>query len=452
MTLGSFTLLLGAGCTKEKLVETTNLQIVEVRDTVFLVGDTTFISGDTLYLPIALPTQFIGYFPYQGWVGDTVRLFGNALQPPFTCTLNGVSATVFQESASIVAMVVPSGATTGAISSSTGGSTLSSPSAFVVTPVTMEPPTYSHFTPQYGGVGDTVTVYGSDFVDGLTTVLFGGYPATVVAVSNNTIEFIVPAEHGNGIITVINGGVVEVFPTEFAFYIGLPSPVVEQVYPFDNYAFVGGSIEIHGQNLGAVQVTINENGITDSTFYASEDDYLSFRIPENTLPGLMTFQLSRGTYYDTFTIQVAPAPPSSGLLAAEHGLATANYVKSTFADDNWANVAHDVTDLYSTDVPFQVVRTCVDFFGTQSGTTGYYNYNTLYEADAFGSWYSNDNISIYYNNSTKYVEFVSATDVYYSSVWVTPEGSILFLRSQNTGLPVLLHHYDHDQIYSAPTC
>jgi YD repeat-containing protein len=97
--------------------------------------------------------------------GTTVTINGtgfSATASQDTVTFNGTAATVTSATGNVLVVVVPNGATTGAISITTPSGTTTSASAFVITTINLAP-TITSFTPIVGTAGTGVTVTGTNF-------------------------------------------------------------------------------------------------------------------------------------------------------------------------------------------------------------------------------------------------------------------------------------------------
>lgn len=77
---------------------------------------------------------FVSAVQSMGSVGSTVDILGQGFTSATTVSFNGVAATVTIQSANSLSTTVPAGATTGTITVSTSGTTLSTIKPFIVTP------------------------------------------------------------------------------------------------------------------------------------------------------------------------------------------------------------------------------------------------------------------------------------------------------------------------------
>jgi YD repeat-containing protein len=117
---------------------------------------------------------------------------------------NGVTATVVSATQNQLVVIIPAGATSGAITVQMGAATASSPASFAVTAATPAP-TVTSFSPTVGPAGTTVILSGTNFVANVNEnkVLFGGVSAQVSAVTPTTLTVTVPSGTGSGLIEVV---------------------------------------------------------------------------------------------------------------------------------------------------------------------------------------------------------------------------------------------------------
>jgi hypothetical protein len=150
--------------------------------------------------PPAAPS-ITGFSPTSGPVGSSVTINGSAFTGATAVKFNGTSASFAVSSDTQVTATVPSGATNGPITVTTGGGTASSAATFSVTPAPSGP-TIGSISPTSGRVGTTVTINGSQ-LSGTNTVTFGGgATATPHVVNDSQITTTVPSGARNGSITV----------------------------------------------------------------------------------------------------------------------------------------------------------------------------------------------------------------------------------------------------------
>jgi len=145
-----------------------------------------------------------GFSPTSGPVGTSVTIYGagfSATPANNAVQFNGTAATVAASDAGSISTTVPAGATTGRISVTVGGNTVSSGTDFVV--VVPGVPTISSFAPSAGAAGDSVAVSGTNFdtTAGGTTVKLNGVSAGATVTGNTALSFVVPVAAASGRIT-----------------------------------------------------------------------------------------------------------------------------------------------------------------------------------------------------------------------------------------------------------
>jgi len=180
-------------------------------------------------------------------VGTPITIGGanfGATQGTSTITFNGIAGAPTSWSATSIVVPVPSGATTGNIIVTVGGSP-SNAVAFTVTPNIIS------LSPTSAPVGNSVTITGTSFgaTQGTSTVTFNGTVGNPSSWSDTSIFVLVPngATTGNVVVTVSgvasNGVALTVLPT----------PNIASITP--GGAQVGASVTITGTNFGASQGT-----------------------------------------------------------------------------------------------------------------------------------------------------------------------------------------------------
>src|SRR5207302_2775182 len=116
-------------------------------------GTTASTTNFTVTSPPPPAPTISDFTPASGPVGTSVQINGTNFSGASAVTFGSKSATYAVSSPTLIQATVPSGATTGPISVTTPGGTVSSTSNFTV-PVS--PPTITSFTPTTGPVGTSV--------------------------------------------------------------------------------------------------------------------------------------------------------------------------------------------------------------------------------------------------------------------------------------------------------
>ena len=152
--------------------------------------------------------SFVGPL-FEGKVGKTIEILGQGFTGTTDVSFRGVSAAFTVVSDTYLTAVVPAGATTGAVTVTTPGGSLTSNKIFRVVPVILS------FSPTSGTVGTKVTITGTSFT-GATKVTFGGVKATTFSVDSDTqITATVPTGAKTGRIQVTTPGGTATSPGVF---------------------------------------------------------------------------------------------------------------------------------------------------------------------------------------------------------------------------------------------
>ncbi len=147
-----------------------------------------------------------GFAPAAGPAGTFVVISGKFLGGATAVTFNGTPAASFAvNAAGQVTAVVPAGATSGVIRVTVPGGTVASATAFTVQS-TYPKPAVAGFSPGSGPVGTSVTITGSGFYAGVTTVAFNGKAAVTEVLSGTALRAVVPAGATSGRISVRTPG------------------------------------------------------------------------------------------------------------------------------------------------------------------------------------------------------------------------------------------------------
>ncbi|QAU23069.1 glutamate synthase [Dyella sp. M7H15-1] len=147
------------------------------------------------------------FMPTHGKAGTQVTLQGQGFDSQAandTVSFNGTVASVTSAASTQWVATVPSGATTGPISVTVAGNTVSSATSFVVDD-TGVPPTIAQVSPVVVTTGQTVTVTGAylDPVAGDTRVqMGGGNILALVSISDTQLQYAVPSGAISGQVTV----------------------------------------------------------------------------------------------------------------------------------------------------------------------------------------------------------------------------------------------------------
>jgi uncharacterized repeat protein (TIGR03803 family) len=132
-----------------------------------------------------------------GLVGASIGMFGQGFSSASVVKFGGVASTsVTLSGATYLTAKVPAGALTGAVTVTTGSTTLTSPQTFKVKPK------ITSFSPTSGSVGTLVTINGSGLIQA-TAVKFGTVKATTFTViSDSEVTADVPSGLAPGMVTI----------------------------------------------------------------------------------------------------------------------------------------------------------------------------------------------------------------------------------------------------------
>jgi uncharacterized repeat protein (TIGR03803 family) len=147
---------------------------------------------------------FVSLTPRFGKEGADIRILGQGFSSSSVVKFDGVAAASTTRESTFISATVPAGALTGSVTVTTGATTLTSNTAFLVTP------TFPSFNPTSGPVGTPVVLTGTGLTQ-TTKVTFGGVAAAHVTVNSDTqVTALLPAAAMTGkIVITTKGGAVE---------------------------------------------------------------------------------------------------------------------------------------------------------------------------------------------------------------------------------------------------
>jgi uncharacterized repeat protein (TIGR03803 family) len=158
-------------------------------------------TSDGVFYSLSLGLKpFVSLVSDSGKVGTTVEILGQGFTGTKGVLFNGTAAKFKVSSATYLTATVPNGATTGSVTVTTSGSTLTSNRQFRVTPQIIS------FKPTSGPVGTAVTIVGVSLTQ-TKKVTFGGVIATAFKVNSDTkVTATVPKGAQTGKITITTPG------------------------------------------------------------------------------------------------------------------------------------------------------------------------------------------------------------------------------------------------------
>ncbi|HKO37880.1 MAG TPA: IPT/TIG domain-containing protein, partial [Solirubrobacterales bacterium] len=144
--------------------------------------------------------------PAEGSVGDTIEIAGTGFSPTpsaNTVKFNGTVATVEKASPWSLSVEVPSGASSGPVTVSTGEvGPVNSAQSFTV--VASSSPTITSISPSMATAGQEVTISGAGFdsAPSANVVRFNGVTALVKSASSSEVKFEVPTDRLGGRVSI----------------------------------------------------------------------------------------------------------------------------------------------------------------------------------------------------------------------------------------------------------
>src|SRR5207249_804402 len=188
--------------------------------------------------------------PTSGLAGSSVQLSGSTFTGATAVTFNGTPATFTVDSATLIAAIVPLGASTGKVSVTTPTGTAFSSAPFTVESSAL--PAVSSFSPTRAWVGTAITVSGTNFT-GTLSVAFNGAPGAFTVNSDTQITVVVPPAATSGPIAVTN--TLGTAASSASFVV---KPVVRSFSPTTGP--MGTVVTINGTGFsGATRVSINDD-------------------------------------------------------------------------------------------------------------------------------------------------------------------------------------------------
>lgn len=250
------------------------------------VGDQTATSSSVFTVK---QTMLTGFSPEKGFTGATVTITGSdfiADPAANEVKFNGVAATVTEATASKLVATVPEGATTGKITVTTNGKTLTSATDFTVLELTI-----TSFAPTEGTVGSHVVIEGANFSpesDG-NVVKFGDAEAVIIEASSTEITVQVPPEAETGVLSVTTSG--KTATTDATFTVLVPS--IHDFSPL--LGSPGMEITINGEYFSPQaeenKVTVGNWDIVAEVLSATETE-LVIRAPADAYHGTITVDVN----------------------------------------------------------------------------------------------------------------------------------------------------------------
>ncbi len=216
--------------------------------------------------------------------GNTVTLTGSGFVSGSTTVDFGSTAGtgVSVSSGTSLTVVVPSGTGTVSVTVSTTGGGASNPLASAYT--YNAPPTVTAVNPNNGpqAGGNTVTLTGTGFVSGSTTVKFGTASGTGVSVSSGTsLTVVVPSGTGTVSVTVSTTGGGASTPLASAYTYNAP-PTVTAVNPNNGPQAGGNTVTLTGTGFVSGSTAVDFGSTAGTGVSVSSGTSLTVVVPSGT--------------------------------------------------------------------------------------------------------------------------------------------------------------------------
>jgi hypothetical protein len=241
-----------------------------------------------LFLPLAARSSSISFSPSSGQPGNVITLTGSGFNSATLVEFNTNTPTLADftnVSDTQLLVVVPQGATIGAIGVLEGNIWLYSTSNFLAAPI------LSAFYPQSGANPTEVYIEGENFISNGTTVIFSGVSTKISAIYEGPTEVavIVPVGAGNGPITVITSAGTNVSATNF---LASSVPTISSISP--TLATNGQTVDIFGGNFFS-PVKVKFGSLTASNPVINATTEISVTVPTGATSSNVVVTTSYGS-------------------------------------------------------------------------------------------------------------------------------------------------------------
>ena len=266
---------------------------------------------------IAAP-QISGISPNYGAPAALIKITGTnfgATQGTGSVTVGGAPSHIVSWSNTLIAIQVPSKATTGNIVVIVSGVSSNG------VPFTFYPyPAVTGFSPTSGPVGTPVTITGSGLLDGgnNAAVTFNGTPAAISSDTAGSIQVTVPAGATSGPISVfVNGNTVK---SSSSFTVTSSQLSISGISP--NYGAPAALIKIAGTGFGATQGTGSVTvGGAPSHIVSWSNTLISIQVPSKATTGNIVV-ISGGVSSNGVPFTFYPYPAVTGFSPANGPVGT----------------------------------------------------------------------------------------------------------------------------------
>ncbi|MFD1185697.1 DUF7619 domain-containing protein [Pontibacter rugosus] len=250
---------------------------------------------------LATPT-IVAFEPAAGRIGADVTVTGKRFASDASQNkvyLNGEVATVVSASATELRVLVPAGASTGALKVITPDGGVTAPETFTV----YQPPVLNSFSPAEGMVGQTVTLQGQHLQpELLEAVRLGNAECEVITHSGNAITVRVPAGAKTGTFGISTRGGEAVSTSSYVVWY---SPAISGLSKDTD--IVGASVTVTGDNFAADRARNKVLfGQVEALVLEASPLRLVVRVPEQAESGLITVETPGGQAATPFVVIPGP--------------------------------------------------------------------------------------------------------------------------------------------------
>jgi hypothetical protein len=252
-------------------------------------GDGVSPAAFTVLTPGPPQLAITGFNPASAPANASIQILGAGFAPPCTVTFQGGAAAtlVSADSANQLTVLVPPGAQTGPVTVKTA--TLETTSTMVFTLAVPGPPTLTGITPAVAGVGDTITLQGTDLGGAVVTFAGSTTPQTATLLSPTQAQVAVPVDARSGVLQVTTPLGSATSATAFTLF-KVASALPSSAAPWQTVRILGSGFSTPGLTaqagaLGAVPLTVvsdAEARFTVGTWGASAPG-IQLRIGSKTL-------------------------------------------------------------------------------------------------------------------------------------------------------------------------
>jgi predicted outer membrane repeat protein len=268
----------------------------------------TYGGADSTAIDLIIKPSIYDIDPVAGAQGNLVNInganFTNASIVKFyngEVTLPSVKYFVINSTLIQALVPLPTGVSVGKITVEVGGQSANSVEDFTFVPA----PTVTNAIPNPANIGSTVTVTGTNFVVGGTTVRISSIPATIVSVNSSTeLTFTVPNGASSGeLIVQTAGGRFDYSPFT------ITNAAIPNITGFNpTSGFVGTQVVISGTNFNVVNGVLF-NGVSAS-FTKNNNTTITAIVPNGATTGKIQVNSPNGNDISgsDFTVIVTPPP------------------------------------------------------------------------------------------------------------------------------------------------